>query len=256
MRVKLCVEYDGASFSGWQVQPGQRTVQSELENAISVYLSSLAKEQTQGKIEPPRTTASGRTDAGVHARNQVVSFDWPEELEFDSFRFAHSINGISDKALRIKSAEIVDQSFDARRSSHKKCYSYSFIQGHSPIDNPRVLSIPQKLDIPSMIEAAKLIAGTHDFKSFQASDCAASTTIRTILASELVYYDSGIYRYYVIGNGFLKQMVRTIMGTLIEVGLKKREAKSILEIIEAKDRKLAGPVVEAKGLTLEWVKYD
>lgn len=258
MKVRLCIEYHGAYFSGWQIQSHQKTVQGELERALAVYLQSLSKQEGIQTPETPKITGSGRTDAGVHAKNQSASFTWPAELPLDTFRLKHSLNGISERGLFVKSAEEVDDSFDAKSSRHQKCYSYKIItsQGSSPLFHDRALSVPQKLNFLAMKRASQFIKGKHDFKSFQAAGCAAKTTIRTIHLSEIVLEQDNILTYYIVGNGFLKQMVRTIVGTLIEIGLGKRSPESMLEIIEAKERAAAGPVVEAKGLCLEWVRYE
>lgn len=258
MKVKLCIEYNGALFSGWQIQADQKTVQGELERSLAIYLQSLAKQQGLETPAIPSVVGSGRTDAGVHAKNQIASVSWPTEIPLDIFRMKQSINGISDRGLYIKSAEEVSDSFDAKNSPHQKCYSYKIINSRafSPLLEDRALCIPQKLDFYSMLRASKFIKGEQDFKSFQAADCAAKTTVRTIHASELVLESDGSITYYIVGKGFLKQMVRTIAGTLIEIGMGKRSPESMQEIIEAKDRASAGYVVEAKGLCLEWIKYE
>lgn len=258
MKLKLCLEYHGASFSGWQIQVSQKTVQGELERSLAVYLQSLAKQQGLESPTIPSITGSGRTDAGVHAKNQIASFVWPAEIPLDTFRMRQSLNGISDRGLYIKSIEGVGDFFDAKSSPHQKCYAYKIIsaKASSPLLGDRALCIPQKLDFYAMLRASKFIKGEQDFKSFQAADCAAKTTIRTIHASELVLESDGSITYYIVGKGFLKQMVRTIVGTLIEIGMGKRSPESMKEIIKAKDRLFAGPVAEAKGLCLEWVKYE
>ncbi len=258
MKIKLLLEYDGSSFAGWQRQVAQLSVQQELEQGLEVYLGSEAKQQ--GVVVPSAfpVTGSGRTDAGVHAAGQVASFEWPEQLDFDAGRLREALNGITNRGLAIVAVAPVADSFDARRSRHCKCYSYT-IHNHRAAPARRagsVWHISGQLDISAMIAAAGLLVGTHDFKSFQAADCAAKNSVRTITRSELIRSDTFELQYRVQGNGFLKQMVRTIVGTLVEIGQGKRSVSELETILNARDRTLAGATAPAKGLVLEWVRYD
>ncbi len=261
MKIKIIIEYAGDSFAGWQKQPGQRTVQGELETALEVYLKAEIKrlelDFSLNKATTIETTASGRTDSGVHAKGQVVSFRWPEEIDIDTRQFVFSLNGITDSKITILSAEIVSDDFDARRSPHVKCYTYTLLLKHrrSSLYEERAWCVDGELDIPAMIKAARCFVGDHDFSSFRAKDCVASTTIRSLLLSEISRLDKYHLVYTVHGKGFLKQMIRTMIGTLVEVGRGQRNPESIQELLLAKDRTLAGKTAPAQGLTLEWVKY-
>lgn len=257
MKAKLLLEYDGKNFVGWQQQPEHLSVQQELERALKLYLDSEAKKQGLELPERIVVTGSGRTDAGVHARGQVASFAWPEGLPFDGRQLMAALNGISRPEISVLSAEQADNEFDARRSPHIKRYSYFLFAANArpTIDSGKRWHIPQQLQIAEMIRAANCFVGTHDFSSFQASDCGASSTVRTVLSSEFSRLDANTLVYSIEGNGFLKHMVRTIVGTLVEVGLGKLSAEDIPAIITANDRTRAGQTAPAHGLLLEWVRY-
>lgn len=258
MKVKLTLEYDGAEFSGWQYQPGIATVQGELEKALRCYLQSLAKQQGAELSSVPRITGSGRTDAGVHARGQVASFAWPAGITFDGFRLVGALNGISPPGLCVLAAAEEGDLFDARRSAHTKCYSYQLLlrTAGDGLYRGRAWPVGKSLDIPQMIAAAAYFQGDHDFSSFRAADCDAQSTVRTVVLSQLTRGAEDSLVYTIQGKGFLKQMVRTIAGTLVEVGRGRLEAGQIPEIIAARDRNRAGPTAPACGLFLEWVKYS
>lgn len=258
MKVKLELEYRGDSFSGWQRQPGVRTVQEELEKALGIYLASLAKRDALSLDPHLPITASGRTDAGVHARRQVASFSWPEGLAFDAPRLQASLNGITPPDLVVRAATEVPDYFDARHSPHLKLYTYRFLPRPGPagLFEGRVWQLDQRqLDIPAMIAAARHFVGKHDYSAFRAQDCTALTTERTIVGSELARADDELLLYCIIGKGFLKQMVRIIAGTLYDVGRGKISADAVPGIIASCDRRQAGQTAPAHGLTLEWVRY-
>ncbi len=262
MKVRLTLEYIGESFSGWQTQAGPseiRTVQAELERAITVFLGSEAKKlgmvlENAGAFH---LQASGRTDSGVHARGQVVSFSWPTDIPFDELRLRSALNGITGPEIYVHHAERVDDAFDARFTPHIKCYTYRMLLGRrrSCYDLGRAWSIgDERLDLAAMIRAAKALRGKHDFSSFRAPDCTASTTERTLLASELVRLSHEELVYFVQGTGFLKQMIRIIVGTLVEIG-RGKIATEMSELLDARNRSRVGPTAPPSGLTLEWVRY-
>ena len=244
--LRLTLEYNGAGFSGWQKQPQQRTIQACLEDA----LGTLFRENIE-------TTASGRTDKGVHARAQVVSFEVPSEFDGNLEKLRNSLNGITPADMSVRGLEIAEEDFNARLNPHLKCYSYNLnISGQdSPLNQASSLSINPNLDFVKMIAAAKLFEGEKDFSSFRCTDCTAKTTIRTIYRSELTRVSDDIFQYRAHGKGFLMHMIRIIVGTLLEVGRGRFEVEDVERIIAAKDRTKAGPTVAAKGLTLEWVRY-
>ena len=251
----MTLSYDGTDFCGWQSQPEGRSVQDTLEESLRVFLNSESKSEITERIS---ITASGRTDAGVHAKAQVVSFNWPESLTFDAYKFIHSLNGITPNDIAVSSAELLSEKFDARRSAHRKCYRYNLYLSRGRIAMLERFSthVFHELDLPKMIEAATLFRGTQDFSSFRAADCAAETTVRTIESSEFSRLDQYCLVYSIQGKGFLKQMVRNIVGTLVEVGRGNISLEDLQKIFAAKDRTTAGPTAPAKGLCLEWVRYE
>ena len=242
--IRLVVEYNGSRFHGWQKQPGVRTIQSELERVLTRIL----------KCEFSSLTASGRTDAGVHARGQVINFRVRGEV--DLHKLKHSISSLMKEELAVLSAEIVDDSFHACRDAICKQYSYKILHRQAPavLDYGKVWYIPTPLDVERMKIEAKRLEGTHDFESFRGTRCSARSSIKTILKSELS--EDGSYLIYtVIGDGFLKQMVRNIVGTLVGFGRGIYDHSSIQDILALRDRREAGVTAPPYPLFLDWVKY-
>ncbi len=259
MKVKLTVEYDGRPFCGWQEQAGQKTVQEELRRAIEMFIESRLK---QNGLPPEDTkinlSGSGRTDSGVHALGQVASFTWPGRLPIDNAELLGALNGITPRELAVTAVDIVDESFDARRTRHRKQYSYRYLlrRGAEGFFNGRAWRVPEGIDVGKMCVAARYFAGHRDFSSFRAKDCIAASAVRTIRLSELSREDHGVLRFVVQGNGFLKQMIRIMAGTLIGVGKGILDPDDIKRILDARSRDAAGPTAPAHGLTLDWVRYD
>jgi len=257
MKIALVIEYDGKAFCGWQSQAGDiPTVQDELERALSVYLRALSKNSE--KDFKPRITASGRTDSGVHAKAQVASFVWPQELELKSSELLHSLNGITQPEICIRSLHQTDDSFDARRTPHRKRYCYRILHGGA---RPALLEgrcwwIPQTLDFRKMLPAVQAIKGMHDFSAFRASDCSAETTVRTVVKSELEARGDRELLFIVEGKGFLKHMVRILAGTIVEIGQNKRPTDSIKTLFKSLKREEAGMTAPSHALCLEHVEYD
>lgn len=257
MKILLRVEYCGEPFHGWQHQPGLITVQGELERALAIYISGEAKKLG---LEPPEAvpvTGSGRTDAGVRAADQAVSFIWPEEIAFHAEKLVHAINGISIPQLNALSAEVVPDTFDARLNPHIKTYTYTLLlqRNHSGLYSNTAWCIHDKLNIAAMIQAAKLIVGQHDFSCFRAQDCTAKSTVRTIISSEITRLDKYQLVYSVQGKGFLKQMVRILIGTLVDIGREKHPPEYIAWLLTQQNRTLAGQTAPAHGLLMQSVKY-
>lgn len=240
--IKMVIEYNGSGFHGWQFQPGLRTIQSELEKTISMVLR-----------EPVRVQASGRTDAGVHARAQVVNFECKGEVDLN--RLSHSVSNIMRPELSVLSAEFVPLEFNARRDSVSKQYSYQILNRKTPavLEKGFVWFVACELNIDRMREEAQFVVGEHDFTSFRASGCTARTPVKEIFESEVVA-DGEHLVYRVVGSGFLKQMVRNIVGTLVGIG-KGSVSENMGTILEAKDRQRAGVTAPPYGLFLDWVKY-
>lgn len=244
---KLTLAYDGAAYLGWQVQAEGRTVQSELETAL------LGVTQQQVRV-----TASGRTDSGVHALGQVVSFESNTTLEPSTLQRA--LNSNLPRDIRVLSAELAEPGFHAIRDSISKRYRY-FIQDGG-VQDPFLRNwcwyLPQKLDDWHMEEAGGALLGEHDFASFQSAGSPRSTTVRTILDFKVERQLGQLCEPIVIeiaADGFLYNMVRNIVGTLVEVGLGKQAISWPGELIAAKDRTQAGPTAPPQGLFLVSVEY-
>ncbi len=260
MKLKVTVEYNGSKFSGWQLQEGVLTVQGAIEEALGIIIRSESKRRGLETPEIPKVIASGRTDRGVHALGQVVSFEWPERLDVELSVIRRSLNGLMRHLVYCRDIANVPDSFDARHSPHLKSYTYRLRtrSGSVTPDSAMVWCVGE-LDVASMIRAARGIVGTHDFSSFRASDCMAKSTERTILVSELAREASshaeGDLVYTICGKGFLKQMVRIIVGTLVDIGRGWRGESEIVRLLSACERGQAGTTAPPHGLTLEWVRY-
>jgi tRNA pseudouridine38-40 synthase len=243
--VRLVLEYDGALFHGWQFQPGQRTIEGELERVLETILRE--------KIHP--IYASGRTDAGVHARGQVINFFTSQPP--DLLRIGHSISNILRGELSVLSADLVPDDFNARYSATAKQYTYTILNrlGPAVLDQGKVWYIGSKLDVERMHQEAQALIGEHDFASFQGAGCHAKTTIKTIYEARVIA-DSSYVKIQVVGSGFLKHMIRNIAGTLVGLSKDVLDLKSMAEIIAVRDRKQAGVTAPAHGLCLDWVSYE
>jgi tRNA pseudouridine38-40 synthase len=259
---KIIVAYDGTDFSGWQVQPGEVTVQGEIQAALY---------RVTG--ESPLPQGSGRTDAGVHALGQVASFALRAPIPAGNLRRA--LNRTLPDAIRILEAETVPEEFHARHSATAKTYEYRvYREAICPPPLARyVYPCSWPMNLSDMQTAAKMLEGEHDFLSFAATDPDLSTrtcdeesdpdqpvknTIRTVFSSgwEESHSESGAMLVYrVRGNGFLHHMVRNFVGTLLDVGRGRLKADVIPEILAAKARAAAGPTAPARGLFLHSVEY-
>ena len=243
--IKLVIEYDGKEFNGWQKQPTKLNIQGEIERAI--------KQITGEDVD---LTASGRTDAGVHAFGQVANFKTNSNIPIEKIPIA--LNSNLKKAIVIKSAEEVEERFHSRVNCKRKTYRYIINNSKYGTAIYRNLEthIPMKLDIQKMQEAVKYFEGEHDFKAFKASGTSSKSSVRTIYKAEVI--DAGNERIYIelTGNGFLYNMVRIISGTLVEVGLGKIKPNEIKMIIESKKRENAGKTLPPQGLYLVNVEYE
>ena len=252
--VLIKIEYDGTNFSGWQIQPDARTVQGEIEHVLK-YIAG----------EDVHIHGTSRTDSGVHALGQCATFDWncnmPVEkvTEVMNRRFGAGGEGRSGAPgdIRIISAEPVPSDFHARYSCKGKTYRYIIDKTGDIFRRNQALQYPgaDGLDIDAMREASKYIVGTHDFKCFEtAGGTPRETTVRTITSLE-ISEDAESVIIEVTGDGFLYNMVRIIVGTLIETGAGKRTAESVREAIEAKDRSKAGFTAAPQGLYLKEINF-
>ena len=240
----LKIEYDGTGYSGWQYQKNEKTVQGEIERAIFKF--SGEKKAIQG---------AGRTDAGVHALAQCANFEL--EKKFDEYQILNGINfHLGTEKIRITKVENVDQEFNARFTAKSKIYNYQVFNSQAPsvIEDDFSIHIRQPLDIDSMQNAVKLFLGKHDFSSFRAQGCQANKPLRTIDDASIEVKGKKII-FIFKAQSFLYQQIRIMVGSLLEVGLKNKNINWIKELIEAKDRSLAGPTVPSKGLILKEISY-
>lgn len=245
-RMKATIAYDGTNFAGYQVQPKQRTVQEEIEKVLT----------TMHKGEMVRVTASGRTDARVHATGQVIHFDTTLSIPPD--RYVRALNVQLPHDIRVMKIEEVSDDFHARYSVHGKRYRY--IWSCEAIQSPfrRFYATPTngvKPNVEAMREAAQHILGTHDFSCFCAANTSVKDKVRTVSSLVFEWHNEELHMV-IEGNGFLYNMVRIIAGTLWEVGVDKRQPSELLQIISSIDRGKAGKTAPAQGLYLEKVKYD
>lgn len=241
--IKLVIEYDGKGFNGWQKQPNKLNVQGEIEEAISVITG-----------EDIELTASGRTDAGVHALGQVANFKTNSNIPLEKISIA--INSNLKKSIIIKSAEEVEENFHSRYSCKGKKYRYIINNSRcgSAIYRGLEYHIPNKLDLEKMQQAIKYFEGEYDFKGFKATGGNNKSTVRTINKASITKENERIV-IELVGNGFLYNMVRIISGTLVDVGLEKIKPEEISKIIESKDRQKAGKTLPPHGLYLVEVYY-
>ena len=243
MQYKLVLEYDGTGYRGWQVQPAARTVQGEVEAALSRLLNM-----------PTRVRVGGRTDAGVHARGQVASFRTPRPL--DSARFRHSLNCVLPADVSVSDVAEVPEAFDPRSDARSRVYRYRIWNRPYPsaLHARFAWHVPRALDRAAMHEAAALLVGEHDFSSFQGADSVERTPWRIVLRSE-VARDEGFLIYDVEARSFARHMVRNIVGTLVDVGRGALSLDEFSRIFAARDRSRAGATAPPQGLFLVAVRY-
>ena len=241
--IKLIIEYDGKDFNGWQKQPNKLNIQGTIEEAIKSIVGH--------DID---LTASGRTDAGVHAWGQVANFKTTSEIPIE--KIAIAINSRLKKSIIIKDAEEVDDRFHSRLNCKQKTYRYIINNSKQGTAIYRNLEyhISNYLDVDKMNKAAKYFEGEHDFKAFKASGTSSKNSIRKIYKAK-VYKENERINIELTGSGFLYNMVRIISGTLVEVGMGKKEPEDIIKIIESKKRENAGKTLPAHGLYLVNVDY-
>lgn len=244
MKYKIKFSYDGTNYSGYQKQPDKSTIQETLENALTTVL----REQIE-------IVASGRTDAGVSAIEQVAHMI--VETEINAQRTIGYVNTLLPEDIRINEIERVEEDFHARYSAKIKTYEYWFYIGKekTPVFERMATHIGYDVDVEKMILATKYFIGEHDFGAFCASNTEVVNKVRTIYDLNIVNLGGKLYKMEITGNGFLYNMVRIIMGTLISVGIGKTPVEQVEKIINSKDRALAGKTMPSKGLYLKKVCY-
>jgi len=242
--IKLLIEYDGTNYQGWQVQPKGSTIQGMLEEKLGL----LTGESIQ-------LFGSGRTDSGVHALGQVAHFKTDSQMDIRSMQRA--LNSLLPRDIVIQKIEEVEEGFHARKHSKSKVYEYRILNRNlrSAFHRGYVWHIPQKLNLREMKKATQNLVGEHDFSSFRSVGSPTRTAVRRVVRAEWKRGREGFIRFEIEANGFLKQMVRAIIGTLVEVGKGRMNAEEFRKILESKDRKKAGPTAPAHGLFLKEVKY-
>ena len=244
MRILAIVQYDGTNFVGWQIQPNGRSVQEEIEKVLSMILNT-----------PTKIVGSGRTDAGVHALAQTFHFDTTKE-DIDLGRLRYSLNSLLPLDIHIISLEVVDDNFHARYDVASKTYLYSLSMGEYDVFSRRYSTqLPRDLDVELIKKTAKLFVGTHDFKNFTSKETDKNNFVRTIFEFNVDKIESTIV-FRITGSGFMKYMVRMIVGTLIEVGLHKLTSEDIECLLESKIRSISPYKAPPEGLFLINVTYE
>lgn len=244
VRLKAVIAYDGTAFAGYQVQPGQRTVQGEIEKVL----------EKMHKGSFIRISGSGRTDAGVHAVGQVIHFDSPLNIPIENW--SKALGALLPNDISIIKIEQVLDDFHARFDAIRKEYHYRILNRNLPdvFRRQYTYHIPYELDLDEMREAATHLVGTHDFTSFCASGTHVIDKVRTIYSLDVESQGDEVV-IKAVGSGFLYQMVRIIVGNLLEVGKGKATTGDILGILEAKDRRQAFATAPPQGLYLWAVGY-
>jgi tRNA pseudouridine38-40 synthase len=244
----LTLAYDGTEFAGWQVQPDRRTVQGVLEDAL---------QQVTG--EPSRVVASGRTDAGVHAREQVVSFHSKTRLTPQTL--CRALNATTPSDVDVIRVEQAPDGFHAIRDAVAKCYRYTIQDGplFDLFTRRYAWQIARRLDEQRMQAAASCLEGRHDFSAFEAAGAPRQSSVRNIARLTVKRHTEACAEpiwVEVEADGFLYNMVRNIVGSLVLVGQGKQSVKWVEETLASRDRRLAGPTAPAHGLMLMYVRYE
>ncbi len=242
-KIKLVIHYDGANYHGWASQPETATIQGMIEEAVEKLIGQAVK-----------VSGSSRTDAGVHSLGQVahiVLTDCPVPTE----NFQNALNNLLPADIAIADVQEMPDDFDAIGSTIEKRYDYLiYTDKIRPVLVRNQWHRPGSLDVEKMNTAAGLLVGTHDFKSFASAADQRESSVRTITHCQ-VEQDGDVIKIYVAADGFLYNMVRNIVGTLVEIGRGRWEAEYIKEILKAKDRNAAGPIAPASGLCLMEIFY-
>ena len=241
---KLVIEYDGTRFFGWQRQADKPTVQEEVERILSIILN-----------QDIRIHGSGRTDAGVHARGQVAHFRADTRLTPEAVK--KGVNSMMRYPVVIKACTTVSEDFHAQYWAKSKEYRYYILNRQEPsaIGRDYLWHVSRPLDLDAMNKCARHLIGVHDFKAFENTGSPRSTTVREIFEAEWKKEDEGILVFRVSASGFLKNMVRNIVGTLKDAGAGKLSEKAFIRILSSCDRTLAGATAPARGLFLHQVFY-
>ena len=243
--IKLTLEYHGGHFFGWAVQPGLETVEQALLHALSQVLG-----------DAPELTAAGRTDAGVHARGQVVSFQAPDCAP-EPAPLRRSLNGVLPHHVAVVAAESAPDGFDARRDARSRTYRYRLLvrASPSPFEHDRALWWPYPLDQDAMNECVRHLPGRHDFTAFTPTRTEHVRFERDVLWAEWRRPEPAVLEFWIEADTFMRHMVRVLVGTMLEVGAGRRDLERFAKLLDGAPRASAGPTAEPHGLFLESVAY-
>ena len=248
--LRLVVAYDGSRFCGWQRQENGPTIQAAIEDALLPF----SDREIDGRILPPTVFGAGRTDAGVHALGQVASVQIGTHHPVEAIQRA--LNVTLDRDIRVLQVTDAPDAFNARFDATGKTYRYRIATGEvvSPFAHRYVWHQPQPLDVEAMQSATPALLGRHDFSAFMSSGSDVTDTVRTLDRADL-FVNGDELVFEVHGDGFLRHMVRAIVGTLVDVGTGRRDAGTVRALVDSRDRGHAGDTAPAQGLTLVSVDY-
>ena len=244
MRLAGLVEYDGARFAGWAAQPDRRTVEGELSEALRIVLR-----------QPVKLSVAGRTDAGVHASGQVVSFE--AETDLPPSLISYKATAVLPEDIALRRCVAVQDDFDARRDARSRSYEYRLVNDEirAPLMRLRAAYEPRKLDFDLLAEAGEMVRGVHDFRAFTPSK-GYHVRFERVVTESSWEREGDLLTYRITADSFLYGMVRTLVGTMREVGLGKRDVERFGALLSGGGRSEAGPADAARGLTLARVGYD
>ena len=244
MKLAGLVEYDGARFAGWAAQPERRTVEGELTEALRTVLR-----------QPIKLSVAGRTDAGVHASGQVVSFE--AETDLSTSLVSYKATAVLPEDVALRRCVTVPDGFDARRDARSRSYEYRLVNDEirAPLTRLRAAYEPRKLDFGLLEEAGAMLIGTHDFRAFTPSK-GYHVRFERVVADSSWTREGDLLTYRITADSFLYGMVRTLVGTMREVGLGRRDLGGFRDLLSGGERSEAGPAAPARGLTLTGVGYD